>query len=133
MSFIRLGLVALSLALATAGTLAQKINTWKGGTPGRETNWNCPKNWNANAVPDAFSDVVIPDVSTSTHAMPVIRSGRFEANALLVRAGAHLTIETGAMLVVHDRIEGVHAANVRGQGLLRLPLLGHDFTTDTIF
>ncbi|MDX2134745.1 MAG: hypothetical protein SFV52_08165 [Saprospiraceae bacterium] len=113
----RLALLVWMLALA-AGAQAQKANTWKGGTPGQETNWNCPQNWSTNAVPDAFSDVVIPDVSTSTFAAPVIRTGTHEVNALLLLSGARLTIEADANLIVLMHLEIVPNAVVQGKGLL---------------
>lgn len=115
----RFVLLVWLLALA-AGAQAQKANTWKGGTPGQETNWSCPRNWSANAVPDEFSDVVIPDVSTSTFAAPVIRAGTHEVNALLLLPGARITIDAGATLIVCLRMEIVPNATVQGEGRLLL-------------
>ena len=85
------------LFLATAITLlfgcqvtlnAQKTNTWKGGTPGRVNDWYCATNWSNGAVPNEFSNVVIPDVSATAHAAPVLLKGEAEINALLLHSGA---------------------------------------------
>ncbi|MBL7776204.1 MAG: hypothetical protein JNK89_09390 [Saprospiraceae bacterium] len=79
---------------------AQKTATWKGGAPGRAHDWNCPKNWSDGRVPDAFSDVVIPDVSTTSFAAPVIQKGEVEVNSLRLLANATLTVEQDGQLVV---------------------------------
>ena len=93
---------AFALLFGLATTLsAQNTVVWKGGTPGQENNWNCPKNWSKYKVPDEFSDVVIPDVSSTTHATPVIKSGTFEVNSIQIQSNAQLTIESGARLVVY--------------------------------
>ncbi|MBK6929787.1 MAG: hypothetical protein IPH12_02625 [Saprospirales bacterium] len=56
-----LATIALLLSAAGATLLnAQKINTWKGGFPGQETNWSCPRNWSLGTVPDWACQVVIP-------------------------------------------------------------------------
>lgn len=94
---------AFALLFGLATTLsAQNAVVWKGGTPGQENNWNCPKNWSKYKVPDEFSDVVIPDVSSTTHATPVIKSGTFEVNSIQIQSNAQLTIESGARLVVYN-------------------------------
>lgn len=81
---------------------AQKTATWKGGTPGRKSDWNCPSNWKDGRVPNEFSAVVIPDVSTSTFAYPVIDEGEIEVQSLYTAPGARLTIKNKARLVVLD-------------------------------
>lgn len=79
---------------------AQKTATWKGGTPGRKSDWNCPSNWKDGRVPNEFSAVVIPDVSTNTFAYPVIEEGEIEVQSLYTAPGARLTIKNKARLVV---------------------------------
>ena len=100
-----------TLSFATALTLifglsislsAQTTATWKGGAPGMEHEWNCPKNWSSYRVPDAFSDVIIPDVSSTTLAAPVIKNGVFEVNSIQVHPNAKLTVEQDAQLVVYN-------------------------------
>jgi hypothetical protein len=98
--------------------LAQKTIIWKGGTPGQETNWDCPKNWSTYRLPDEFSNVVIPDVSSTTQASPVIRGGMVEVNALRIESRALLTIATDARLVVHDYTEGINAFNLDQKGAM---------------
>ncbi|MBC7778374.1 MAG: hypothetical protein H7246_23280 [Phycisphaerae bacterium] len=78
---------------------AQKTATWKGGTPGRSTDWNCPTNWKEGRVPDAFSNVVIPDVSTSTFSYPII-GDEVEIQSLQCAPSARLTVLAKASLVV---------------------------------
>lgn len=120
--------LALSLLLSYSNTLsAQKTVTWKGGTPGQEQTWNCPKNWSGARVPDAFSDVVIPDVSAGSQALPQIATGTFEANSLRILSNARLTIEQGAQLVVFTMDADSRAAD---RLLLRGNLLILKDTTD---
>ncbi len=118
------------LFLATAITLlfgcqvtlnAQKTNTWKGGTPGRATDWYCATNWSNGTVPNEFSNVVIPDVSTSTHAAPVLLKGEAEINALLLQSGACLTIGQAAALTVLETSEGISDRSLRLIGEINLP------------
>jgi len=66
-----LAIIAL-LSLISLNAQSQKTATWKGGAPGRSTDWNCPANWKEGRVPNEFSHVVIPDVSSSTFSYPVI-------------------------------------------------------------
>ncbi|MFN0174840.1 MAG: hypothetical protein ACKVU0_09360 [Saprospiraceae bacterium] len=68
-----LAIIAL-LSLLSLNAQSQKTATWKGGTPGKSTDWNCPGNWKEGRVPNEFSHVVIPDVSSSTFSYPVIDS-----------------------------------------------------------
>lgn len=117
---------AFFLALATTvtfflfenGAFAQMKNTWKGGTPGRPTDWNCASNWLENRVPNEFSDVFVSDVSTSTFAAPVISSGDFEVNALFVAKDAKLSIEATASLTVLETVKGVDPSDFEGKLIL---------------
>jgi len=100
------------VVLLSNAAFAQRTVVWKGGTPGQETNWHCPKNWSTYRLPDEFSNVVIPDLSSMTQANPIIRSGMVEVNALRIESRALLTIATDACLVVHDYTEGINAFNL---------------------
>ena len=95
---------------------AQKTIIWKGGTPGMKTDWHCPQNWSTSSVPDEFSNVVIPDVSTSTFSMPVIRSGIVEVNELEIERNASLTVSEKTKLSVFGNTERVNLANLHGEG-----------------
>jgi hypothetical protein len=81
---------------------AQTTNTWKGGTPGQESNWACSKNWSLNRIPDAFHHVVISDVSTSTGKYPVIIKGEVEVLSLKIETGASLTLLPQARLFAEE-------------------------------
>lgn len=107
---------ALFLMLCVHG-YAQRTTTWKGGTPGRETAWDCPKNWSNNAVPDEFSNVIIPNVSTTTRSLPVIRSGEVEVNTLFIHPNARLTIAASAELRVLGQGEDIlpHDTSIVGK------------------
>lgn len=95
------------------GTIAfsQHENTWIGGTPGMENDWNCAKNWSDFKVPDEFTNVFIPDVSTSTLYYPVIKKGVVEINAFYMKATASLTVLPDARLVVYSEAEGWEKIN----------------------
>jgi len=92
---------------------AQKTVVWKGGTPGQETNWYCAKNWSPQTVPDAFSDVVIPDVSATTRALPEIRGGEVEVNRLTIAYNAGLALGQNTRLAILEDIEGAELARLR--------------------
>ncbi len=100
---------------------AQKTNTWKGGAPGRVNDWYCAANWSRGVVPNEFSNVLIPDVSTSTHATPVIKNGHVEINALRLESGACLTIGQAAELTVLETAEGISDRSLRLTGKIHLP------------
>ncbi len=78
---------------------AQKLATWKGGTPGQPTEWNCPTNWEEGRIPNEFSQVVIPDVSSSTFSNPALNSGEVEIWSLQILSGATLKIGKSARLI----------------------------------
>ncbi|MCU0347758.1 MAG: hypothetical protein MUC59_12530 [Saprospiraceae bacterium] len=84
----------------------QSTNIWRGGTPGKTANWDCPKNWSKGSVPDAFQDVIIPDVSTGSGIYPVIETGSQEANSIVMEAGAKLEIREAGSLTVFSSLEG---------------------------
>lgn len=106
------------LFIASISVNAQKTITWKGGTPGQPNEWYCPQNWSTSSVPDEFSDVVIPDVSTSSFSLPVIRSGKVEVNSLHVQHQGGLTIAKEAALIVNGYAFGILAENLKGDGAI---------------
>ncbi len=69
---------------------AQQLVTWVGGTPGKTTNWHEARNWSNNKVPDQFTHVLIPDVSFSSFAEPVINSGIAEVASITLVSNAQL-------------------------------------------
>ncbi len=86
-------LIAIFTILSTL-TYAQQSVTWIGGTPGNETNWHEARNWSNNKVPNEFSDVVIPNVSSSTFSAPVIMNDRIELNSLQIASNGKLTVSS---------------------------------------
>jgi len=97
--------------------LAQKTATWKGGTPGKPTDWNCAANWKEGRVPNEFSQVIIPDVSSSTFSNPVLASGEVEIWSLVIHTGASLRIGKKARLIATEQEE--HQYLAWGEGVLR--------------
>lgn len=115
------GLVFTTLFLLLNTSVFSQINTtWKGGTPGMENDWNCPKNWSTYKVPDAFSNVIIHDVSTTSLATPIIKNGKVEVNSLFLDTKASLTVEESAQLVVFQREASYLPPDFRPQGRLFL-------------
>lgn len=89
------------MAFAT-GAFCQKTYIWKGGKPGRASDWNCPANWSTYRVPDEFSDVRIPKNLTGMKDYPVINSSGFEVNTLRIECGARVTItEKGTLTILN--------------------------------
>ncbi len=112
-SIIKINFSIIFVLLATI-VFCQPSVTWKGGSPGQPNEWNCPKNWSNYRVPDAFSNVIIPDVSTTSLANPIIQNCNVEVNSILLQSNATLTVELGAQLIIHDTQNGFGS----GSGLI---------------
>lgn len=108
---------AAILLLSQTALLAQKTATWKGGTPGKPTEWNCAANWKEGHVPNEFSQVIIPDVSSSSFSNPVLTSGEVEICSLLIHTGASLRIGKNARLIATEQEE--HGFLAWGEGVLQ--------------
>jgi hypothetical protein len=113
-------ILAILFTMSTVCSFAQQRITWKGGTPGMENEWYCPQNWSSTSLPDEFSDVIIPDVSSSTFAPPCINEGQIEINSLRLLSNASVTIADNASLTVISYIEGLDLKKVKGEGQLIL-------------
>lgn len=100
--------ITFCLLTTSSALQAQITNVWKGGFPGRETDWHCNKNWSLGKAPDVFDAVVIPDVSTKTQKYPIVTSGDIEVQSIEIQAGAMLTLHRSARIFA-DRlsVEGV--------------------------
>ncbi len=96
----------------------QNINFWKGGTPGKAANWDCPTNWSLGSVPDAFQNVIIPDISTGSGIYPVIGANMTEVNSIVLESGAKLGIEKGGLLIVNMDLEGYGNYGLEVEGAL---------------
>jgi len=114
--FAHLLSAALIFAFNT-GSFAQKIATWKGGTPGKPTDWHCPSNWKEGKLPNEFSQVIIPDVSTNGFSNPVLASGEVEIWSILIHSGASMQIGKNARLIALAQEE--HGTLAWGEGILR--------------
>lgn len=83
------------------GLTASAQNIWKGGTPGAETDWNTPRNWSLNRVPDWSDDVVlIPNVASQSGYFPVVESHVPDISHLNIEGGASVTITTTGSLTI---------------------------------
>ncbi|MGK0391555.1 MAG: hypothetical protein ACI94Y_004322 [Maribacter sp.] len=92
-------LLIATLSLISTFTFVQV--TWEGGTPSNEKSWSEPRNWSTSYVPDEFSDVLIPNVSSTTFSNPIIKEGVFEVNTIRIESNANLTIKASAKLMIH--------------------------------
>ena len=88
----------LASFLVTDSIMSQRISTWVGGTPGRETNWEEARNWLPNTVPNEHSYVVIEKLNTGHNAQPVIRNN-VEVASIQILSG-NLTIAENAGLLI---------------------------------
>jgi hypothetical protein len=93
-----IAIIAL-FSLISLSAQAQITATWKGGTPGKTTDWNCPTNWEEGRVPNEYSNVIIPDVSTSTFSYPMIDND-VEILSHSCTAPALLKIRNNAQVIV---------------------------------
>ncbi len=109
-------LIIFLLTLSSSILVAQKSVTWVGGTPGSETSWDEPRNWSDHHVPNEFSNVFIPDVSTSSFSNPTIKDGVIELNSLQIESTAKLTIQKMAKLIVYGDADGFYANNFEING-----------------
>lgn len=109
-------LLTLLLTLSCSILVAQKSVTWIGGTPGNETSWDEPRNWSDHHVPNEFSNVYIPDVSTSSFSNPTIEDGVIELNSLQIQSTAKLTIQKMAKLIIYGDADSFYAKNFEING-----------------
>ena len=115
-SIIPFILCILSCLLIQNDLIAQDKMVWKGGTPGQENNWFCAKNWIPQGLPNEFSDVIIPGVTTTSFSSPIINTGLVEVNTIHLISGGNLTIEENAQLLVYTDHVGLvnNAVQIKG-------------------
>lgn len=129
MKNIRLIAAITALFLMSLTTVsAQKIATWKGGAPGRGSDWTCSQNWVEGRTPNEFSDVFIPDVSTTTGCLPVIRQEVESVNSLTLCAGAKLQITKSGSLYVVAFIQMPDPSAIRNNGEFLLDSVSQSLT-----
>ena len=102
--FTAFSLCTILFAANLSSLQAQTTNVWKGGFPGRETDWNQSRNWSLGKTPDVFDRVIIPDVSASTQKYPIVKEGEIEVLSIDVRTGASLTLLRSARIVADEFI-----------------------------
>ncbi|MCB0637987.1 MAG: hypothetical protein KDC54_15265, partial [Lewinella sp.] len=82
---------------------------WQGGTPGRPSDWQAPRNWDVGRVPGETDHVIIPAASYNPLSQPVIEHTA-EVAWVEIHAGATLTVAaTGILVVSGDQVysEGI--------------------------
>ena len=94
-------IITIFVLLTTTSFHAQTIFIWKGGTPGHETNWNEPRNWDKYHVPDASSHVIIPGHQTGHNAQPQINQ-RVEIASIEIHASGTLMVTSSGELFLHS-------------------------------
>ncbi len=86
-------IIALTvLGLLPETALAQKLNVWKGGQAGHQTDWNYPKNWSLGMVPDWTCAAVIEQNFQNGSRYPVITKAVEPIQYLVIYPGARLEI-----------------------------------------
>lgn len=110
-------IVAVSMLLSVPFAQGQRASQWVGGTPGQANNWQCPKNWLDGRLPDEFSNVFIPDVSTRSLAYPVLAEVVW-INSLRMEGNAQLTIAKGGQLTIYEDAFVPHPYNLKVNGVL---------------
>ena len=108
---------AAFILVSQTALFAQKTATWKGGTPGKPTDWSCAANWKEGRVPNEFSQVIIPDVSSSSHSNPTLTGGEVEIWSIVIHTGASLRIGKNARLIATEQEE--HGFLAWGEGVLQ--------------
>jgi hypothetical protein len=104
--------------LAEASLFGQTQVIWKGGTPGRETKWECPKNWVGNKLPDEFSNVLIPDIVSSSNSFPELDDADVSINSLRIEGESILNIRPHGTLTVYAWGFYPHFNSINNQGFL---------------
>ena len=89
---------------------SQNTVEWKGGTPGKMSEWNEAGNWSTNRVPNEFSNVLIKSNNNGHDAQPVLDS-KVEVASITLINGAKLIVNSGGEIIIDGR-------NVYSFGLL---------------
>ena len=98
-SHIYITLVMAFLFLNVNALNAQ--NSWIGGTPGAEHEWNNARNWSENKIPDLWDDmVIISDVSSQSGFYPIITKEVQPIAHLRLEGGAEVTILKEGKLII---------------------------------
>lgn len=97
-------------------TFCQGQNIWKGGFPGDETNWDNPRNWSENQIPDwADLEVLIPNVESNSGYFPTIKNEVPEINYLNIQSGAQIIIQSTGVLTINGEMTYNHGIQNIGE------------------
>ena len=124
----------MTITFATSFITAQNTVTWIGGTPGQETNWDEPRNWSTNHVPNEDSNVVIALSNSSHNAQPIIKND-VEVVSIQILSGGNLTVSEYVKLTVsgaYNYSEGIslHGGNLTNNGTINLVELDVEVTAE---
>ncbi|MBK9985349.1 MAG: hypothetical protein IPP15_23920 [Saprospiraceae bacterium] len=86
-------LILFLFCLPSAISFSQKTSIWKGNSPGHPTDWHWAANWSTNALPDEFTDVIIPLDNGASINYPHIYKNDVEVNSLFMSLGANLVLD----------------------------------------
>ncbi len=93
-------LLTLTCLFLASSVMAQ--NTWKGGIPGAETDWNNPRNWSEGRLPDWSDDlVIIPNVRSQSGYFPIVKTPVPDIACLSIEGGAKITILSSGHLTIN--------------------------------
>ncbi len=104
--------------LLFASLVANAQNTWIGGFPGRETDWNIAANWSLNSVPDEWDNVWIPNTSTTTFVYPVITTNAGTVASITMGFDAYLTLAGNGMIGIENEDQSSNIA-IYKEGILQ--------------
>ena len=124
------------MAMASNPAIAQEITSWIGGTPGKENQWDEPRNWENNEVPDENTHVIITSKNTGHMSQPMI-DGQVEVGSIKVYSGASLTIgHEGELIIDGEYVYSEGLVNLGGviknDGMISLSNI-EDLTTEKLF
>lgn len=115
-------LSVLSLVFLSFNLLAQDIIYWKGGTPGKETNWEEPRNWNTHKIPGSSSHVIISALNSGHNAQPKIQN-KIEVASIEIQNGATLSIKPNGELIIDGEFTYSNGISIFGGQLLNNGLI----------
>jgi hypothetical protein len=103
---------------------AQTTISWKGGTPGKETKWSEPQNWDAYRIPNENDRVIIKMENSGHFSQPVI-NGKVHIAWLEIHSGATLEVTNSGVLLVdgtYTYSEGIsmHGGKLHSEGKIIL-------------
>jgi len=121
-------LLLIIMTFSATIIMGQKSVEWIGGTPGKETCWNEPRNWSDHKVPNEFSNVFIGKTSASVVHFPVISEGLIELNSINLSNQATLKLDASAELIIYDSATGIFSNNFVADGRVVMveEALGHN-------